>query len=41
VNRAASLRYTEGITLTAEAYAKLDAKTQKLFHAKGDTYLAG
>jgi class 3 adenylate cyclase len=40
VNRAASLRYTEGVSFTAEAYAKLDAKTQKLFTAKGDTYVA-
>jgi class 3 adenylate cyclase len=40
VNRAASLRYTEGVSFTAEAYAKLDAKTQKLFSAKGDTYVA-
>jgi adenylate cyclase len=40
VNRAASLRYTEGVSFTAEAYAKLDVKTQKLFSAKGDTYVA-
>lgn len=40
VNRAASIRYTEGVSFTPEAYAKLDAKTQKLFKEKGDTYVA-
>jgi class 3 adenylate cyclase len=40
VNRAAALRYTDGIAFTADAHAKLDAKTQKLFAAKGDTYVA-
>ena len=38
VNRAASIRYTEGVSFTPEAYAKLDAKTQKLFKEKGDYY---
>ncbi len=40
VNRTAAMRYSEGISLTAEAYAKLDAKTQKLFRAKGDLFIA-
>jgi class 3 adenylate cyclase len=39
VNRAAAMRYSEGMSLTGDAYAKLDAKTQKLFKAKGDVYI--
>jgi class 3 adenylate cyclase len=39
VNRTAAMRAGEGIGLSAEAYAKLDAKTQKLFVAKGDLFV--
>jgi class 3 adenylate cyclase len=40
VNRAAAMGYGEGISLTGDAYAALDPKTQKLFRAKGDVYIA-
>ena len=40
VNRTAVLRSGEPVTLSADAYAKLDAKTQKLFKAKGDHFVA-
>jgi len=39
VNRAAAMRVSEGISLTGDAFAKLDAKTQKLFKQKGDCYV--
>jgi class 3 adenylate cyclase len=39
VNRAAAMRYSEGLSLTSDTYEKLDAKTQKLFRAKGDVYI--
>jgi adenylate cyclase len=40
VNRAAAMRYSEGMSLTPAAYEKLDARTQKLFKVKGDVYIA-
>jgi class 3 adenylate cyclase len=39
VNRAAAMRGGEGISLTSDAFAKLDPKTQKLFKQKGDYYV--
>ncbi|MGO8998415.1 MAG: adenylate/guanylate cyclase domain-containing protein [Polyangiaceae bacterium] len=39
VNRTAAMRAGEVIALTPDAYAKLDAKTQKLFKQKGDAYV--
>jgi class 3 adenylate cyclase len=39
VNRTAAMRAGEPFALTGEAYGKLDAKTQKLFKAKGDSFV--
>jgi adenylate cyclase len=39
VNRAAAMPLGEVVSLTADAFAKLDAKTQKLFKPKGDYYV--
>jgi class 3 adenylate cyclase len=40
VNRTAKMPYLgEGVSLTIDAYAKLDAKTQKLFKQQGDYYI--
>jgi class 3 adenylate cyclase len=39
VNRTAALRPGESFALTGDAHEKLDAKTQKLFKAKGDYFV--
>jgi class 3 adenylate cyclase len=39
VNRTAAMRLGEVISLTGDAFAKLDAKTQKLFKQKGDYFV--
>jgi class 3 adenylate cyclase len=39
VNRAAAIRSPEGVALTHDAFEKLDARTQKLFKAKGDYFV--
>ena len=39
VNRAASIRSSDGVALSADAWVKLDAKTQKLFRQRGDYYV--
>jgi adenylate cyclase len=39
VNRAAAMRAGEGVSLSSDAFGKLDAKTQKLFKQKGDYYV--
>ena len=40
VNRAAAIRAGEPFALTRDAFVKLDAKTQKLFKAKGDYFVS-
>ena len=39
VNRAAAIRSSDGVSLTSDAFGRLDAKTQKLFKPKGDYYV--
>ena len=39
VNRTAAMRFGDGISLTTEAWGRVDAKTQKLFRQRGDYYV--
>ena len=39
VNRTAAMHPGEALSLTIDAYSKLDAKTQKLFKQRGDFYV--